>query len=442
MFAAAAGDIKAEVSRCEATLAGLGHLGKQLPDRVEDTGVGGGRGAGCVSDCLLIDEDHLIDIFEAADRLVGPGLLTGCMQPAGEGLGEHIEHERGLSRSARAGDGGENTERKGDVEIAERAVPDALHRQPASRLAAGVVFGGHRLGMGPLRGEKRPGDALRIAGQRRRSGLGDDRASFAAAAGAEVDRRVGGVHHIAVVLDDHERVAEIAELAHRPDQPVGVAGMQADRRLVEHIEHAGEPTADLRCQPNPLQLAAGEAAGRPGQVEIVEPNIDEKLDAAAELPQEVGGDRPLLLGEADRGELLGQPPQRHPAPDIERAAKERDGGGHLLQPAAAALRAGHLAHHRINPPPQGDHQPRGLLAGGLHPAELKREAERRHVDPGVARALKERSGGQAREFRKRHVERQAEPSGQGFEHRGGHWAGHVGPEVEGSLAEGRLWIGN
>ena len=45
----------------------------------------------------------------------------------------------------------------------------------------------------------------------------------------------------------------------RLDQPMVVALVQADRRLVEDVQHAHQPGADLRRQPDPLRLAAGRA---------------------------------------------------------------------------------------------------------------------------------------------------------------------------------------
>jgi hypothetical protein len=47
----------------------------------------------------------------------------------------------------------------------------------------------------------------------------------------------------------------------RPEQPVVVALVQADRRFVEHVHHAGQPGADLRGEPDPLRLAAGQRIG-------------------------------------------------------------------------------------------------------------------------------------------------------------------------------------
>ena len=68
-----------------------------------------------------------------------------------------------------------------------------------------------------------------------------------------------------VVLDDEHGVAEIAELAERAEQPPVVALMQPDRRLVEHVEHAGQLRADLRRQADPLAFSAGERRGARGR---------------------------------------------------------------------------------------------------------------------------------------------------------------------------------
>ncbi len=62
------------------------------------------------------------------------------------------------------------------------------------------------------------------------------------------------------MLDHQHRVAEIAQARERLQQPVVVALMQADRRLVEHVEHAGQAGADLGGEADALALAAGQRA--------------------------------------------------------------------------------------------------------------------------------------------------------------------------------------
>ncbi len=95
--------------------------------------------------------------------------------------------------------------------------------------------------------------------------LGDDVAAVDAGAGADVDHFVGGADGVLVVLDHDHGVAEVAQPAQRLEQPRVVALVQADRRLVEHVEHAGEAGADLRGEPDALALAAGQACPRRGR---------------------------------------------------------------------------------------------------------------------------------------------------------------------------------
>ena len=89
-----------------------------------------------------------------------------------------------------------------------------------------------------------------------------DLAAVDAGAGADVDDPVGRVDRLFVVLDDDERVAEVAQREERLDEPPVVALVQADRRLVEHVQHAGESRADLRREADALRLAARERPGR------------------------------------------------------------------------------------------------------------------------------------------------------------------------------------
>ena len=85
------------------------------------------------------------------------------------------------------------------------------------------------------------------------------------APGPDVDDVVGHLDRVLVVLDHDHGVAEVAEAHERVDEAVVVALVEADRRLVEHVEHADQPGADLGGQPDPLRLAAGERGRRAGQ---------------------------------------------------------------------------------------------------------------------------------------------------------------------------------
>ncbi len=89
-----------------------------------------------------------------------------------------------------------------------------------------------------LADEIMPGQRLRRTHDVVRRALGDDVAAMDAGAGADVDDVVGGADRILVMLDHDHGVAEVAQPAQRIEQARVVALVQADRRLVQHVEHA------------------------------------------------------------------------------------------------------------------------------------------------------------------------------------------------------------
>ena len=102
------------------------------------------------------------------------------------------------------------------------------------------------------------------------------------------------------MLDDDDRVAEVAQVLQRLEQAGVVALVQADRRLVEHVEHAGQAGADLRGEADALALAARQRAGVARQGQVVEADIVEEAQPLADLLQDAGGDLVLLGGELRR----------------------------------------------------------------------------------------------------------------------------------------------
>ena len=134
---------------------------------------------------------------------------------------------------------------------------------------AGDVGAGDRLG-GRLQVRHRPGD--------------DHLAAVLARTRADVDHPVGGPDGVLVVLDDDQRVAEVAEPGQRLDQPVVVPLVQPDRRLVEHVQHADQAGADLGGQPDPLRLAAGQRRRRPVQRQVLEPDVEQEAEPGGRPP--------------------------------------------------------------------------------------------------------------------------------------------------------------
>jgi hypothetical protein len=91
---------------------------------------------------------------------------------------------------------------------------------------------------------------------------GHDLAAMRARAGAEVYDVIGPADRLFVVFDHEHRVAQVAQLGERVEQPFVVARVQSDRRLVEHVEYAAQLRADLRGQADALSFAAGQRRRR------------------------------------------------------------------------------------------------------------------------------------------------------------------------------------
>ena len=114
-----------------------------------------------------------------------------------------------------------------------------------------------------------------------------DRHHFAAAhagAGAEIDNRVGRPHRVFIMLDDDDRVPLVAQLPQGVEQLLIIARMQSDRRLVENVQHADQPAADLAGQADALRFAAGKRRGRAIERQIFQPHVDQETRAGREFP--------------------------------------------------------------------------------------------------------------------------------------------------------------
>ena len=173
---------------------------------------------------------------------------------------EDLLDQRRLARARHAGHGDEAGEgdrrRRCRGRLFARGAADAeRERRAAARAAA------------PGRGSRaRP---VRIVGRRgaarRRAASAGGPAKTTApprspAPGPEVDHVVGGADDGRVVLDDDDGVPLVAQAVEDARQALGVARVEADRRLVEHVERVHERRADGGGEVDALELAARERA--------------------------------------------------------------------------------------------------------------------------------------------------------------------------------------
>ena len=243
-----------------------------------------------------------------------------------------------------ARDGDELADRELDVDSLQVVLARAEHAERAEVLRAPL-----RDRDLPLAREELTGDRRLVLLDGRRGPLGDDVPAVLARARPHVDEPVGAAHHLLVVLDDEHGVPEVAQPLERPDQLVVVALVQPDRRLVEDVEHADELRADLRREPEPLRLAAGERRRGAVELEVADADVVEERQPRADLLQDPLADQALrfgeleLLHEADRA----RDGHRRELVDVQAADRDRE---HLrLEPRALADRARAERHVLLDP---------------------------------------------------------------------------------------------
>ena len=123
-----------------------------------------------------------------------------------------------------------------------------------------------------------------------------------ARAGAEIENLVRCEHRVGIVLDHQQRVPQVAQAFQDLDQPVRVARMQSDRRLVEHVQGAHQMRSQRSGQLNPLRLAAGKSGSQPVKRQIVETHFVQKTQSLLDFLQHFIGDHSFGGAQLQAGE--------------------------------------------------------------------------------------------------------------------------------------------
>ena len=133
----------------------------------------------------------------------------------------------------------------------------------------------------------------------------DQAATALAGTGADVDDVVGAADGVFVVFDHHQGVAFVAQFVQSVEQDLIVAGVQADRRFVQHVANALQVAAQLRSQADALSLAAGQGGSAAVQREVAQAHIFQELQTALDFRDQVAGDVGLAGAHAaDQGHAL------------------------------------------------------------------------------------------------------------------------------------------
>ena len=156
---------------------------------------------------------------------------------------------------------------------------------------------------------------------------------------SHVDEVIRGAHRALVVLDDHDRVAEVTQPLERRDQPLVVALVKADRRLVEDVKHADERRPDLGREPDPLCLAARKRRGRPLERQVADPDVVQELQSLVDLAQHEPRDPAVVLGQFKVADPVECAPRRQLGELVDRRLVDQDRARLRPQPRSVALRA-------------------------------------------------------------------------------------------------------
>src|SRR4029453_4873865 len=118
-----------------------------------------------------------------------------------------------------------------------------------------------------------------------------------AGAGTQVDDVVSDANGFLVVLDDDDGVAEIAQPRQGGEELPVIPLVETDRRLIEHVEHAGQVRADLRGEPDALPFTARQRRRAASEREIADTDVVEKPEAFLNLLQNPLRDDRLSVSE-------------------------------------------------------------------------------------------------------------------------------------------------
>ena len=95
--------------------------------------------------------------------------------------------------------------------------------------------------------------------------LGDHMTAFGTSHRPHFHQMVHRCEHARVMVDHHHRITVGHQIAHHAQQTIHIRRMQADRRLVQHIQHARGAIAHRTRQLYTLPLAGGQR--RTGAIE-------------------------------------------------------------------------------------------------------------------------------------------------------------------------------
>src|SRR5690606_33883160 len=240
--------------------------------------------------------------------------------------------------------------------------------------------------------EVAPGVARRVFGDFFGGALGHDRAPALAAFGAHVDHPIRAGDEVDVVLDEHDRVARVAQAEQRVREELDVREVQSRRRLVEDVQGSARGlSGELGGELHALGLAARERRRGQAELDVAEPDLTQRGEALSDarnaLEELVGfvdgeiervGDRESAIAHLERLAVV--------APPGARVARRVHVGEEVHFDAEHAVALARLAPATLHV----EREAPGLVAPGTRVRQPGIELAEVREDPGIRRGVRAR----------------------------------------------------
>ena len=219
----------------------------------------------CAGDAFGIDPTHMF--WQA---------LAGRLRL--ERRNERLEHQRRLTRTRNARHRDKAAAR--DIDFERLDGMDGIGCHADMSLVEHFVVSHLRTQTLGVRSQKRrDAAALRLFDLVHRAS-GNHITAACSGNGAHLDQIVGFCQHARIVIDNDHGVAVIYQIAHHAYQAVDIGRMQADRRLVQHIQHARRSVAHHAGELHALALPRGQRGAGAIERKVIETQIDQTTGRA------------------------------------------------------------------------------------------------------------------------------------------------------------------
>src|SRR5699024_10559929 len=238
-------------------------------------------------DRTLVDVHDLVDLSGAVDSQVTPRHVAGPVEFLGQRLVQDLVDQGGLSGTGHPGHHGEHTQRESDVDPCQVVLPSTLDHELVP-LAQGATSGGQLDGAAPgqvVTGQRVGRGQQLVDGTRHH-----DVTTVLTRPGTDVDDPIGRTDGVLVVLDHDERVADVTQLLECVHLTGVLPLLQTHGPLGQDLEHTDQAGTVLGRQRDALGFSTRTGPRRPGQVQVVEPDVEQETEPGVDRLQHLGGD--------------------------------------------------------------------------------------------------------------------------------------------------------